>query len=79
MPVAAAFSGDKQVGCGRRFSSNSVLSVKEKPLQQVKAKLVVKLPMRRVDDLLTSGKAQYFNPGHGRLMKQGAAINCPEA
>ena len=79
-PVAAAFAGDKQVGSGRMFSSNAVLNVNGKIFaMQVKGKLVVKLPKRRVDELVVSGKGQYFDPGHGRLMKEWASIDSPEA
>jgi len=40
----------------------------------VKGKLVVKLPHERVDGLVASGQAEYFNPGHGRLMKEWVAV-----
>jgi len=79
-PVVAAFAGDDQVGCGRMFSSNAALNVKGKIFaMQVKGKLVVKLPKQRVDELVGSGEGQYFDPGHGRLMKEWAAIHSPEA
>lgn len=41
----------------------------------VKGKLVVKLPRERVDGLVESGKGEYFDPGHGRLMKEWAAVS----
>lgn len=40
----------------------------------VKGKLVVKLPKDRVEALVISGEGEYFDPGHGRLMKEWAAI-----
>ncbi len=40
----------------------------------VKGKLVVKLPRERVDGLAASGKGEYFDPGHGRLMKEWVAV-----
>jgi hypothetical protein len=46
---------------------------------QAKGKLVVKLPRQRVDELVVSGKGKYFDPGHGKLMKEWAAIDSPEA
>ena len=40
-----------------------------------KGKLVLKLPKERVDALVSSGKGEYFDPGHGRLMKEWIAID----
>lgn len=40
----------------------------------VKGKLVVKLSRARVDGLVASGTGEYFDPGHGRLMKEWVAI-----
>ena|SRR5215470_5025575 len=78
-PIVAAFAGDQQVGCGRMFGSNAVLNVNGKIFaMQVRAKLVVKLPKPRVNELVRSGKGQYFDPGHGRLMKEWAVIDSPE-
>lgn len=78
--VVAAFAGDQQVGRGKMFSSNAVLNVNGKIFaMQVKGKLVVKLPKQRVDELVANGRGQYFDPGHGRLMKEWVAVNSPEA
>lgn len=35
---------------------------------------VVKLPRRRVDELVSSGDGDRFDPGHGRLMKEWLAL-----
>jgi hypothetical protein len=40
----------------------------------VKGELVVKLPRDRVEDLVASGVAHLFDPGHGRLMKEWASV-----
>jgi hypothetical protein len=40
----------------------------------VKGKFVAKLPKERVDDLVRQGKGDYFDPGHGRLMKEWVAL-----
>lgn len=40
----------------------------------VKGKFVAKLPKERVDQLVRSGKAECFDPGHGRLMKEWVAL-----
>jgi TfoX/Sxy family transcriptional regulator of competence genes len=36
--------------------------------------LVVKLPRERVDALVASGRAQRFDPGRGKLMKEWATL-----
>jgi hypothetical protein len=41
----------------------------------VKGKFVAKLPKDRVDGLVRAGKGQYFDPGHGRLMKEWVALD----
>lgn len=40
----------------------------------VKGRLVVKLPREQVDGLVASSRGQYFDPGHGRLMKEWVAV-----
>jgi hypothetical protein len=35
---------------------------------------VVKLPRRRVDELVASGDGDRFDPGHGRIMKEWLAV-----
>jgi hypothetical protein len=74
-PVAAAFADDREVGLGRMFSSRSVLNVRGKIFAMfVKGKFVAKLPKERVDGLVASGAGEYFDPGHGRLMKEWVAV-----
>jgi hypothetical protein len=41
--------------------------------------LVVKLPKRRVDELVSAGAARQFDPGHGRLMKEWVALSTSTA
>lgn len=40
----------------------------------VKGKLVVKLPKERVADLVAIAGVEYFDPSHGRLMKEWVAL-----
>jgi hypothetical protein len=40
-----------------------------------KGRFVVKLPKDRVNQLVSSGKGEYFDPGHGRLMKEWLALS----
>lgn len=39
-----------------------------------KGELVVKLPQDRVEKLVQSGAGRYFDPGHGRLMKEWVSV-----
>lgn len=74
-PIVAAFAGDRRVSQKRMFSSQNVLNVNGKIFAMlVKAKLVVKLPRQRVDELVAKGAGSYFDPGHGRLMKEWVAV-----
>jgi hypothetical protein len=58
------------------FSSSNVLSVNGKIFALlVKGKLVVKLPKKRVDEMVAARQGTYFDPGHGRLMKQWISIS----
>jgi hypothetical protein len=40
-----------------------------------KGQFVVKLPKERVGALVTSGRGERFDPGHGRLMKEWLALD----
>ncbi len=40
-----------------------------------KGEFVVKLPRQRVDALVTAGRGQRFDPGHGRLMREWATVD----
>jgi hypothetical protein len=62
------------------FSSSNVLSINGKIFAMlVKGKLVVKLPKQRVDELIAARVGHYFDPGHGRLMKQWISISGAKA
>ena len=75
-PVVSAFARDRSVRRGKMFSSSNVLSVNGKIFAMlVKGELVVKLPKQRVDELVAARAGTYFEPGHGRLMKQWISIS----
>jgi TfoX/Sxy family transcriptional regulator of competence genes len=79
-PVVAAFVENKQVSRGKMFSSNSVLKINGKIFAMlVRGKFVAKLPKERVDALVSSGVGEYFDPGHGRLMKEWVAVGSEKA
>ncbi len=74
-PVVAAFARDRRVSQKRMFSSHNVLNVNGKIFAMlVKDKIVVKLPRQRVDELVDQRKGSYFDPGHGRLMKEWVTV-----
>lgn len=74
-PVVEAFAKDRGVSQKRMFSSQNVLNVNGKIFAMlVKGKIVVKLPRERVDELVRARKGGYFDPGHGRLMKEWIAV-----
>jgi hypothetical protein len=74
-PVVAAFAKDRRVSQKRMFSSQNVLTVNAKIFAMlVKGKIVVKLPRHRVDELVGARQGSYFDPGHGRLMKEWVTV-----
>jgi hypothetical protein len=73
--LAAGFRADPEITEGTGFGSAPGLRVKGKIFAMlVKGELVVKLPKGRVDELVASGAAAQFDPGHGRLMKEWASV-----
>ena len=75
-PIVSAFARDRQVKCGRMFSSNSVLNVNRKIFAMLtKGNLVVKLPKARVDGMVSRGQGTHFDPGHGRMMKEWVVVS----
>ena len=80
MPVVAAFANDPNVRQGRMFGSSSVLTVNGRIFAMlVKQRFVAKLPRERVDELVSRGSGEYFDPGHGRLMKEWVAVDAGKA
>ncbi len=80
--VVAAFAKDRQVsrGEGKGFGSGA-LKVNDKifAMMSSKGELVVKLPKKRVDELVSAGKGERFDPGHGRLMKEWLVVGTGSA
>ena len=76
-PVVRAFAGDQRVtrGEGKGFGSGA-LKVDGRIFAAISTKgsFVVKLPRERVRELVAGGKGEYFDPGHGRLMKEWVAV-----
>lgn len=79
VPVVQAFDGVRGVTAGKLFASYG-LKVNGKIFAMFgRGRLVVKLPKERVDEMVSAGKAERFNPGHGRVMKEWAAFQGEEA
>ena len=67
--------GRPSVSVGRMFGS-PVLKVEGKVFAMlVKGRLVVKLPRKRVDDLLVLGLGEPFDPGHGKPSREWVAVD----
>ena len=76
--VVAAFATDPQVtppGSGKGFGSRA-LKVKKKifAMMSSKGQFVVKLPSARAAELVALARATYFDPGHGRPMKEWVVV-----
>lgn len=72
------FASDRAVeyGGSKGFGSKA-LKVNGKMFAMIASNgnFVIKLPAARVDELVHSGTGEYFDPGHGRLMKQWLAMS----
>ena len=62
-------------GPQRAFGSTSLKTNGKIFAMLVKDRLVVKLDRRRVDELVTQGDGERFDPGHGRLMKEWLGVD----
>lgn len=76
--VAAELQKESLVslGSGKKGFGSSVLHYGNKMFAMLSSKssFVVKLPRGRVAELVASGHGEYFDPGHGRLMKEWFAL-----
>lgn len=48
-------------------------------MMTAKGKFVVKLSKKRVDDLVSRGKGEHFDPGHGRKIKEWLVVGTGKA
>jgi hypothetical protein len=75
--VVASFGDDPDVsqGEGKGFGSGALkVNGKIFAMMSSMGKFVVKLPKRRVEELVAAGHGERFDPGHGRLMKEWAVV-----
>lgn len=81
-PVVEAFAKDRYVSREKRKGFGSgALKVNGKifAMMSSKGKFVLKLPKKRVDELVSSGKGERFDPGHGRVMKEWVVVGTGKA
>jgi TfoX/Sxy family transcriptional regulator of competence genes len=72
--IAMAYKDTPGVSTGKMFGAVG-LKVNGKVFAMVvKGRLVVKLPKARVDALVRDRRAQRFDPGHGRPMKEWVSV-----
>ena len=73
-PVVHAFANHRDVTYGKLMSSYG-LKVKGKIFAMFgRGRFVVKLPKSRVDEMVSTGAGERFDPGHGRLMKEWIVV-----
>ena len=78
--VAATISKDPRVDSpevarAKGFGSKGLKVARKLFAFESKGRLVAKLPKERVDELVSSGKGERFDPGHGRVMKEWLTID----
>ncbi len=77
-----AFAKDRQVNYrgGKGFGSGALkVNGKIFAMMSSEGKFVVKLPKKRVDEVVSGGQGERFDPGHGRLMKEWVAVGTGSA
>jgi len=77
VPVVNAFAKHRNVSReNRKGFGFGALKVNGKifAMMSSKGNFVVKLSKKRVDDLVSSGQGECFDPGHGRLMREWIAL-----
>jgi TfoX/Sxy family transcriptional regulator of competence genes len=75
----ATYGNDPSQGAKRMFGSTSIKSGGKMFAFLNKDRLVVKLPAARVEELVSGGKGQRFDPGHGRLQKEWLVVGSDAA
>lgn len=72
--VVRALQDGDQVEFGRMFGSATLKRHGKVFAMAVKGDLVVKVPAPRAAELVATGDASYFDPGHGRPSRQWVAV-----
>jgi hypothetical protein len=72
---SATYGNDDSHGARRSFGSTSLKAGGRIFAMLVANGLVVKLPAKRVDELVADGRGRRFDPGHGRIQKGWLAVS----
>ncbi len=79
-PVVDAFAEDRQVTCGKMMGSLGLKVNGRIFAMLVRGDLVAKLPKERVDELVSKGRGDRFDPRRdGRLMKEWVVVGVRRA
>jgi TfoX/Sxy family transcriptional regulator of competence genes len=70
----ATYGADDSKGARRAFGSTSLKTGGRIFAMLVKDRLVVKLPAKRVEELVVQGAGERFDPGHGRIQKEWLSV-----
>ena len=70
LATGEATYGNSADGPRRAFGSTSLKTDGRIFAMLVKGRLVVKLPAKRVDQLVNEGAGRRFDPGHGRIQRE---------
>jgi hypothetical protein len=71
---ARLLEDDPALGRGRMMNAVGLKTGGKFFAMVVKGDVVVKLPARRVDELIADGTGHRFDPGHGRPMREWIAL-----
>lgn len=77
--IAARLLAEPDVAKSRMFGSTALSYAGRVFAMEVKGDLVVKLDTAEAARLVEEGKARFFDPGHGRPMKQWIAVGPEQA
>ena len=72
--ILVRYAADPRVSAGKMFSAIGLKVDGQIFAMLPRERFVVKLPAPRIDALIAAGKAERFDPGHGRLMREWAVI-----
>jgi len=74
----ATYGSDEAQGSRRSFGATSLKVGGKIFAMLVKDRLVVKLPQKRVEQLVADGAGERCDPGHGRVQKEWLSVSSSE-